>query len=162
MNTGLEELAWLFAIAVTVHMAEEVIWLPAWSQNSGKWHEPVSRRAFVFATAVMLLFLYPVTFLASTAPAESLSIYLLCGLALAMIVNLFVPHLGATITRRRYSPGLVTSLLLVTPLSAALLWQAFAQALVSTPGYWLAAGGMLFVAAVIWPALLRAGGRFPG
>jgi len=159
MNIGFDALAWLFAFAVTVHMIEEVVWLPAWSQSAGKWHEPVERRAFAFATAVMLLFLYLVTFLAGAAPPEKLSIYLLCGLALVMIVNLAIPHLGATITQRRYAPGLATSLLLVVPLSAAVLRQAFASDLVSMPRYLLAALGMLLGTAVIWPALFHAGRR---
>jgi hypothetical protein len=159
MNIGIDGLAWLFVFAVTLHMIEEVIWLPAWSQSAGNWHEPVDRRTFAFATAVMLLFLYLVAFLAGTAPPETLSIYLLCGLALVMIVNLAIPHLGATITQRRYAPGLGTSLFLVAPLSAVLLWQAFASDLISMPRYLIASLGMLLVAAVIWPALFYAGRR---
>ena len=162
MNLGFDGLAWLFALAVTLHMIEEVIWLPAWSQNAGKWHEPVGRRAIAFATAVMLLFLYAVAFLASAARPEAASIYLLCGLALVMIVNLVIPHLGAAITQRRYAPGLGTSLFLVVPMSAVLLWQAFASDLISLPRYWLAALGMLVGTAAIWPALFRLGRRLLG
>jgi hypothetical protein len=30
-------LVWLFAAALTVHNAEEAVWLPAWSQKKGYW-----------------------------------------------------------------------------------------------------------------------------
>ena len=153
---------WLFALAVTAHMIEEVIWLPAWSQTAGKWHEPVERGPFSFATAVLLLFLYGVTYLANTAPAENLAIYLLCGLALVMIVNLVIPHLGAAISGRRYAPGLGTSLFLVVPASALVIRQAFASNLISMPRYALAGLGALVGAAFIWPALFRIGRRLLG
>lgn len=155
-------LLWSFALVVTLHMIEEIIWLPAWSQDVGKWHEPVKRGEFVFATAVMLLFLYLITYLSSSAEPESLSIYLLCGLALVMIVNLVIPHLGATITQRRYAPGLGTSLFLVLPVGVSLLWQAFALELISMPSYFMAGVGMLLGTAVIWPALFHIGRRMLG
>ncbi len=138
-------------------MIEELIWLPAWSQDAGRWHEPVDRPAFTIATAVMLLFLYTITYLAANAPAESVTLYLVCGLVLVMLVNIVIPHLGATIALRRYAPGLGTSLIL--PVASLLLWRAFAEDLISLPRYALAAAGILLGTAVIWPALFRTGRR---
>ena len=157
-----EGLLWLFALVVTLHMIEEVIWLPAWSQEAGRWHEPVERSEFTFATAVMLIFLYTITYLAANAQAESVSIYLVCGLALVMLFNIVVPHLGATLAQRRYSPGLGSSLLLILPVASLLLWRAFVVDAISLPRYALAAAGVLLGTAVIWPSLFRLGRRLIG
>jgi hypothetical protein len=159
---GFDGLLWLFVSAVTLHMIEELIWLPAWSQAAGRWHEPVGRRPFAFATAVMLLFLYIISYLATNAAPESGSIYLVCGLALVMLINIFWPHLGATIAQRRYAPGLATSLLFILPTASLLLWRAFEDNAISMPRYGVVAAGILLGTAVIWPALLRIGKRLPG
>jgi hypothetical protein len=159
---GFYELLRLFGLVVTLHMIEELVWLPAWSQDAGGWHEPVKRREFAFATAVMLLFLYSVTYLAANGAAESVAVYLVCGLALVMMVNLIIPHLGATVAQRRYAPGLGSSLLLVLPAASLLLWRAFGDDLISLPRYLVAAVGMLLGVAVIWPALFRIGRRLSG
>jgi len=162
MSLGFGGLLWLFALVVTLHMIEELIWLPAWSQGAGWWHEPVGRREFAFATAVMLLFLYTISYLAANGGAESVAIYLVCGLALVMMVNVVIPHLGATIAQRRYAPGLGTSLILIMPVAGLLLWRAFEENVISLPRYMVAAVGMLLGTAVIWPALFRSGKRLTG
>ena len=157
-----EELLWLFVLVVSLHMVEELIWLPAWSQDAGRWHEPVDRKSFAFATGTLLLFLYTITYLAANAPAESVTVYLVCGLALVMLVNIVLPHLGATIAQRRYAPGLGTSLILILPVAILLNWRAFTDDLISMPRYALAAASILLATAVIWPALFRIGKRLVG
>jgi len=161
ISPGFNGLLWLFALAVTLHMIEELLWLPAWSQDAGRWHVPVGSREFAFATAVFLLFLTPITYLASNAPPESITIYLVCGLALVMILNFIMPHLGATIAQRRYAPGLATSLLFILPAATLLLWRAFHDNAISLPRYSVAAAGLLLATAVIWPALFRIGDHLP-
>jgi len=161
ITLGFNNLLWLFALAVTLHMIEELLWLPAWSQDAGRWHTPVGLREFAFATAVMLLFLYTITYLASSAAPESVTIYLVCGLALLMLFNILLPHLGATITQRRYAPGLATSLLFILPAASLLLWRAFRDNAISLPRYILVAPVILLTTAVIWPTLFRIGKRLP-
>lgn len=150
---------WLFTVAVTLHMIEEIIWLPGWSQDAGKWHEPVTRREFGIATGIMLAYLYLIVSMALSSPVKTVGIYLVCGLALVMIVNLFIPHLGAVISQRRYAPGLASSVLLVVPSAILLIWQAFAEQLISMPLFLLVGLGFLAATAVIWPMLFRIGRR---
>ncbi len=38
-------LEWLFPIVVTLHNAEEAIWLPGWSKRAGRWRLPFSSAA---------------------------------------------------------------------------------------------------------------------
>lgn len=50
--------------------------------------------------------------------------YVLCGYALAMLLNVALPHLALTLTLRRYAPGLATALLFNLPASLLLLRAA--------------------------------------
>lgn len=161
-STGFDGLLWLFALAVMLHMIEELFWLPAWSQNAGGWHVPVGRREFAFATAVLLLFVALITYMAARTGSQSVPVYLVCGLALVMLVNFFLPHLGTTVAQRRYAPGLGTSLIFILPATSLLLWRAFEENMISLPRYLVAAAGMLLAAALVWPALFRIGRRFSG
>jgi hypothetical protein len=120
-----EELAWLFAAAVTLHNLEEAIWLPAWSKKGRSLRKPVEARVFRFAVAALTILLYVCTSLATTG--IPLGPYLLCAFALAMAFNAFIPHLAATIVLRNYAPGTATALLLNLPTSMILLGSAVAE-----------------------------------
>lgn len=153
MDTAL----WLFIIAVSIHMLEEVIWLPSWSLNAGRWHMPVSRRAFLVATLLFLAILLLATLSAIQTGQDSASAYLVVGFALVMILNLLVPHLGATLDQRRYAPGLLTALLCTVPTSVYLLFRSTQRADFAV---WRLAGTsvvVLLASIVVWPLLLRFG-----
>ena len=48
--------------------------------------------------------------------------YALAGYALAMLLNVFVPHVLATLALRQYAPGTATALLFNLPVCGALLY----------------------------------------
>jgi hypothetical protein len=62
---------------------------------------------------------------------NEIGIYLLCGYALAMALNVFLPHVAATIALRRYAPGTATALLFNLPVCVMLLVAAGREQLVS-------------------------------
>ena len=155
---------WVFALAVTLHMLEEVIWLPAWSVDAGGWHEPVGRKEFGFAAVVFLLLLYGLCFLGGEwwvangrvgVWGSEAAVYLLCGLAVVMAANIFVPHLGATIAQRRYAPGLATAVVFNLPAAALLLWSFFAGGDVRVFWFFVALGVMVITAVWGWPLLFK-------
>ncbi|MGV8081126.1 MAG: HXXEE domain-containing protein [Syntrophales bacterium] len=129
------EWQWLFPVAVTVHNLEEAVLLPAWSQRAGRWHRPVEPFAFRFAVAVLTVLAYAATAWSAAGGAESIGAYLLSGYALAMLLNVFLPHLLATVALRRYVPGLATALLCNLPVTAGLLQAAFAEGYVKLPTF---------------------------
>jgi hypothetical protein len=129
------EWQWLFPVAITLHNLEEAIWLPAWSNHAGKWHRPVSAPAFRFAVAVLTTLAFIVTIWSAKAGRESVGAYLLTGYALAMLINVFVPHLLATVAMRRYMPGLGTAVALNLPVAVILLRRAFAEGYVRFPTF---------------------------
>jgi hypothetical protein len=148
---------WLLPAAVTLHMIEEIIWLPAWSQTAGFWHGPVRWGQFAFASAVLVGLTFVLTWAAVRSGRESVAVYLAMGLALTMLINVVYPHVGATIHLGRYGPGLVTGLFINLPVMSFLLWWAVREAYITGPTFLLAAGPMLLAAAAGWLLLLYTG-----
>ncbi|MGA2985065.1 MAG: HXXEE domain-containing protein [Terriglobia bacterium] len=129
------EWRWLFPVAIALHNLEEAIWLPAWSNHAGKWHRPVSPSAFRFAVAVFTAVTFLVTIWSAKAGPESVGSYLLAGFALAMLLNVLILHLLATVVMRRYMPGLGTAIALNLPITVMLLRSAFAEGYVRFPTF---------------------------
>jgi hypothetical protein len=120
-------LGWLFALGVLAHNAEEALFLPQWSASAGRWHPLVAAAEFQFAVAVLSLAVIFCAWAASTGGARSLGAYLLTGYALAMVINVFVPHVLASLALRTYAPGTATALAFNLPLGGWLLWRAITE-----------------------------------
>lgn len=140
-------LSWFFAVAITIHNLEEALWLPGWSQSAGRWHHPVGAREFRFAVGVLTALAYIAVCLSVVGGKESVGAYLIAGYALAMLLNVFFPHLLATLIMRQYAPGTATALLLNLPITVLLLYQGFQQSYVRLSTFVWA--GPLVVAAIL-------------
>ncbi len=156
------EWQWFFPLAITVHNLEEAIWLPAWSQRAGRWHRPVEPFAFRFAVAVLTVLAYAAAAWSAAGGPESIGAYLLSGYALAMLLNVFLPHLLATVALRRYVPGLATALLCNLPVTAGLLQAAFAEGYVKLPTFVYYAVPVCLGLVASIPVLFAVGRRIKG
>jgi len=147
----------LFPLAITLHNLEEAIWLPGWSQHARRFHSPVQTGEFRFAVTVITLLAYLSTFLALKFPETSIWNHFFHGFLGAMIVNTFVPHLASTIFLRRYSPGLASGLLLLTPISSIILNQSIMSGRVTLPNLLLSvfAVGLMLISLI--PLLFKLG-----
>ncbi len=125
-------LGWLFAFAATLHNAEEALLLPKWSTHTNRWQVPVGAFEFRFAVAVLTLLAYGITYLSSIRSPQSIAAYALAGYALAMLLNVFVPHILATITLRQYAPGTATAVLFNLPVCSMLLYVGFQDRYIDT------------------------------
>jgi hypothetical protein len=150
-------LQWLFPVAITLHNLEEAIWLPAWSKHAGRWHREVRPPVFRFAVSVLTVLAYAVTSWSVSEGPETVATYLLCGYALAMLLNVLFPHVIASIALRRYMPGLGSALLLNLPVTFLLLKQAFAQGYVHMPAFLYYGAGVSLAVALSIPALFALG-----
>ena len=148
---------WLFPLAVTLHNLEEAIWLPAWSRSAGRWQRVVHPGAFRFAVAVLTLLAYLVAWWSVEAGSESVGTYLLTGYAVAMLLNVAVPHLIASLALRRYMPGLGTALLLNLPVTVCLLVSAVDGGYVHFPLVAYTGAGVTVVLLASIPPLLAIG-----
>ena len=147
-----------FLFAITVHNAEEALWLPAWSRNAGRFHKRVSPVEFRFGVLCVTCLAYLVVFVSWTIPTFRFGRLALYGFMGAMIVNAVFPHLIVTIVQRRYSPGLVTALLLLIPTNVVALRFALVSGLLDWKELLIATvctGGIVLA---LIPLFFRAGG----
>jgi hypothetical protein len=156
---GFIPLTWLFVLAIAIHNLEEGVWLPAWSQQPGRWRRPVGATEFRFAVVVLTAAGAAVALAASIGGKESLGAYLVCGYALAMLLNVVVPHVLVSLAMRTYAPGTLTALLLNAPVCALLLEVALRERYVDH-GVFLWAGPLVVLAIVGAIPLLFAVGRW--
>ena len=155
-------LAWLFAFAVTLHNLEEALWLPVWSQTAGKWHHPVDARVFRFAVVVLTILAYAAVLLAVTQGKESAGAYFLSGSALAMLLNVFFPHVLASAVMRRYAPGTLTALLFNLPITTFLLKRTLEEGYIQLPTFAWAGPLVVILILLSIPLLFAVGKRLPG
>ena len=123
-------LGWLVVGAVLAHNIEEALYLPAWSHRGGRWHAPVKPFEFRFAVSILSLLLVLVAALATWQGYQSVPAYLFAGYVFAMVVNVLLPHVAASIALRSYMPGTGTALLLNLPLGGLFLFRALKEGFV--------------------------------
>ena len=152
-------LGWLFALGVLAHNAEEALLLPKWSASAGGWHPLVGAVEFQFAVAILSLIVVLCAWAASTGGARSLGAYLLTGYALAMLLNVFFPHVLASLVLRTYVPGTATALAFNLPLGGWLLWRAITEKFVQ-PSVFAWSGPLTVVALIASVPVLFATGRY--
>jgi len=123
---------WMFPAAVTLHNAEEAIWLPGWTaRHSGELPFVIGPAEFRFATAILTVAAYVITYLSARRGRESFWTYLLFGYAAAMLVNVFLPHVPAALIFHSYVPGLATAVAVNLPVMSVILINAISQGCVS-------------------------------
>jgi hypothetical protein len=150
-------LEWLFPVVVTLHNAEEAIWFPGWSKRAGRWHASVTPGTFRFAATVLSLLAFAATCLSEKSGKQTVWTYLAFGYIAAMLVNVLIPHVAATIVLRGYVPGVVTAVVLNLPVLTLLVLGALREGYVSG---WKAVGfgvGVAGVLVVSIPTLFKLG-----
>lgn len=126
-------LQWFFPFAVTLHNAEEAIWMPWWDvrhaavlpvHSPGAWSIRIALGALTLAAFV-------VTYLSARRGRQSVWAYLTFGYIVTMVANVFVPHIPAAILFHGYAPGIVTATLINLPLLTFLIIRALREGWVS-------------------------------
>ena len=154
----LAAVGWLFTAGTLAHNAEEAWLLPAWSAQAGKWYAPVAAPVFRFAVGVLSGGFVLIAGIASVAPAGSIGAYLMAGYVLAMLLNVFIPHVLASVAMRRYMPGTATAVLLNLPLGLFYLRRAWSERYIE-PRVFAWAGPLVVLALLAAIPLLFALGR---
>jgi len=114
----------LFLLGFSLHNIEEALWLPAWSKHARKYHKEVSPNEFRFAVIIVTAIGYLLTFQYFVFGGDyAAAKYIYLGFILVMVVNVFFPHLIATIVLKKYAPGLITGLMLNAPLGVYILFK---------------------------------------
>lgn len=126
------KLQWLFPIAVTLHNGEEAISMPGWvARHAAHLSPPFRTTELRIAWVVLTVAAVAVTYLSSRKGPDSVWAYLTFGYIVAMLVNVFVPHVPAALAFRGYAPGVVTAVLINLPVMSILARQAVRERWVS-------------------------------
>jgi len=146
-------LQWLFPIAVTLHNAEEAIWMPGWAANhlEDVVGRPPGATEIRAALVVLAVAAFVATYLSVRRGPESVWAYLTFGYIIAMLANVFVPHVPAAIVFRGYAPGVVTAVLINLPVMSLLAVRMVRERWVSG---WKAAGFGVGVPLVLGGAIV--------
>jgi len=154
-----EKLQWLFPIAVTLHNCEEAIWMPRWaSQHDVRLPFPRPQADEIhFALVVLTVAAFAVTYLSQRKGKQSFWAYLMFGSIVAVLVNVFVPHVPATFVYRGYTPGVVTAVFVNLPLMSILCLKAVRESWVSGAKAVASAIAVPLAIGVMIPALFLIG-----
>ena len=156
-----QRLQWLFPVAVALHNTEEAVWMPSWeSAHAARlpFHPPSAARIWL-ALLAFTLAAFVIAHLSARKGPRSFWAYLLFGYIVAVLANVFVPHLPAAILFRGYAPGVLTAVAINLPVMCCLAvlsvrdgwvagWKAVAFA-VAVPAF---LGSM--IVAILAPSIL--------
>jgi hypothetical protein len=117
---------WLFPVAVLFHNGEEAIWMPKWvAEHASRLPVRVPGAGQIrIALLGLTLAALVATYLSSRKGPESFWAYLTFGYIVAMLANVFLPHVPATLIFHSYTPGVVTAVLVNLPLMSYLVFRA--------------------------------------
>jgi len=157
METSVPWFFWLFPIVFAIHNTEEAIGLPTFSKSAGKYHKPVDTFEFVFALIIITLLATTITFLFYLSGKQSLACYLFFAFNFGMLINVFFPHIAATIALKKYCPGLLSGLLFLAPTTSFLLFYGYQNKYFLFPKFWIIT--IPFAGLVVWsiPILFKLG-----
>jgi hypothetical protein len=150
-------LQWLFPVVVTLHNAEEALWLPGWSKRAVLWHNPVTPGVFRFAVAILTALAFAVTWLSAESGKQTVWTYLAFGCMVATLANVLIPHIALTVGLRSYMPGVATAVTLNLPVLSLLVVLALKEGYVSgvkAAEYSVGMAGLLLLSI---PALFKLG-----
>jgi len=151
-------LQWLFPIVVTLHNAEEAIWLPGWSKRAVFWRSPVAPGSFRFSVAVLTVLAFAITWLSAESGKQTVWTYLAFGCMAVTLANVLIPHIALTVAHRSYMPGVATAVTLNLPVLSLLVVMALKEGYVSgvrAAEYSVGVAGLLLL---FIPALFKIGG----
>jgi hypothetical protein len=150
-----DRLAWLFVAVFVLHNFEEGLFLPGFLASAPLIHYPAGPTEFRFALVVLTASSPVLAWLSVRGNRAATIIH--CGYALAMALNVFVPHLIGAIALRTYVPGVITAVILVLPVSLLMLRQAVREARLDLRAFAWAGPLTVLAMAVSIPVLFALG-----
>ncbi len=132
------QLLWGVPIFLAIHNLEEAPFMEEWYKGLPlPVHPIVSTKQFVAAVSLLTVAGFAVTYFGIYSSNQSIGISIILGIQMVMLVNVFMPHLATAIRFRKYSPGMVTGLLLNLPFSIYLFQRAMQEGFMSWQLVWM-------------------------
>ncbi|MDW7694580.1 HXXEE domain-containing protein [Flammeovirgaceae bacterium SG7u.111] len=121
---NLHTLVALLPFAFALHNLEEVFGMEKWTKSiPPSFHKPVITKQFAIAVSLFTLLGFISVYADGLYPSESLYYWVIAGFAGMILLNVFFPHLIATIYLKKYAPGVITGILINLPLALFILLE---------------------------------------
>jgi hypothetical protein len=131
-------LLWLVPIFFTLHNMEEAPFMERWSKRLPlKLPIYYTTKQFLIAVTLITLSGFIFTYYAVEYLHNSMGYLLMCEFQMILFFNAFLPHIGATIRFRMYSPGVVTATLITVPFSLYLFHRALTENILTWNQIWI-------------------------
>jgi hypothetical protein len=112
----------LLPFAFALHNLEEALTIAKWSiSNPNFYKAPVSTKQFLIAVILFTILGFLVTFSKRLYFAERYYYFVITGFAGMIMMNVIFPHLLGGIYLKKYTPGLITGLVINLPLTIYIL-----------------------------------------
>lgn len=122
MDLTLNTLISLLPFAFALHNFEEVLGMEKWTKSIPTFiHKPVTTRQFGIAVALFTILGFIITFSKGLYLSEKYYFTFITGFTGMLFLNVFFPHVLATIYLRKYAPGIITEIFINLPLTMAIL-----------------------------------------
>lgn len=95
---------------------------------------------FVIAVTFITIAGFILTYLGMDYLEKPTGYVLVLGIQAVLAFNAFVPHIATTIRFRMYSPGVITSVLVVLPFSFYVFRRAFEENILTWSQFWIMLG----------------------
>lgn len=161
-----DRLLWLVPFFFALHNLEEAPFMADWSKQLPiKIHPTVSTRQLAIAVTILTATGFLLTYLGVEYLANRTGYLPVLGIQAILLFNTFVPHLVATIRFCKYSPGVVSAVLITIPFSLYLFRRALHENILSWTQFWILLGVAPFAMVIFALVSLRIGKaleRYPG
>lgn len=131
-----DNLKWVFLPAIAVHNFEEWLTTPYFPGPSAIFGSGLVAPSWqVMEIALVIVTLLPVAIIiwAATGLQRVYKDWAICWLASIFFINVFVPHVPASVLAAGYSPGVVTAVLVNLPLCLLLFRYALVEGRITKP-----------------------------
>ncbi|MCE9501372.1 MAG: HXXEE domain-containing protein [Leptospira sp.] len=156
MKLAIHSLPFVFAL----HNLEEAVGMETWSHRIPSYmHEPVQTGQFVFAVCIFTVLGFALVFFRNLYPDQESFYSAVVAFAGMLLLNVFLPHLIATVFLGYYAPGVITGVLLNLPLASFIIFRCVSLQLISwRKTIWIClAGGVAGI--ILVASLLRLGAK---
>ncbi len=137
-NFSFIQLLWGVPSLLAIHNLEEAPFMEKWSKELPlPIHPIVSTKQFVAAVSLLTIAGFAITYFGITTSNQPVGISIILGVQMVMLVNVFMPHLATAIRFRKYSPGIITGLLLNLPFSIYLFQRAMQEGFMAWQLVWI-------------------------
>lgn len=112
----------LLIVAFLVHNCEEAITMNGKVVESPvEAIKPLTYSQFLFAVLFLSLLVFAIYFYAMKTRNNKTYLFISTALAAGLLINTFIPHIAVALYTLNYTPGLVTAVLFILPISILLL-----------------------------------------